>query len=76
MEKPPRDESARSNSKMVSLRLPLDVLKAIDGAADESGVSRSEIISSALREWSEAYGYLEPKQQLLLELVRGKQKKA
>jgi hypothetical protein len=69
--KPPRSERFRANSQMISLRLPLKVLGAIDAAADESGVSRSEIISSALHEWAVAYKYLEPEPQLLLEKVLG-----
>lgn len=69
--KPPKNERFRSNSQMVSLRLPFDVVGAIDKAAEESGVSRSEIISNALREWSVAYNYLAPQPMLLLEKVMG-----
>lgn len=56
---------------MTSVRLDNAVLAAIDAAAKDDGVSRSEAIANAVREWLVAYSYLEPPPQLLIEKVRG-----
>ncbi len=70
-DKPTRNERFRSGSQMISMRLTFDVLGAIDKAADEFSVSRSEAIATALKEWCQAYDYLPLTQQKLLMKVKG-----
>lgn len=43
---------------MTGVRLPLDMIAALDKAAKDQGVSRSEIIRDVVAGWLREHGYL------------------